>query len=57
MDKIPQIQFNPFTAECAIVCGPAGLSDYDAMVWILTLAWDARRRVHGDACPWNFAQE
>ena len=37
--------------------GPAGLSDYDAMVWILTLAWDARRRVHGDACPWNFAQE
>lgn len=37
--------------------GPAGLSDYGAMVWVLTLAWDARRRVHGDACPWKFVAE
>lgn len=31
-----------------------GLTDYEAMAWVLRLAWSAHTRQTGEQCPWVF---
>jgi len=46
-EEMGGVKSKPFTAA-----GP--VTDFKAMVWVLTVAWRSYTAVHGHPCPWQF---